>query len=556
MKSDVKISQDASLLPIGDIAERAGLLPEEVECYGSYKGKVRLDAFDRLKGEKAGKLVLVSAITPTPAGEGKTTMTIGLGQALGKLGKNVAVAIREPSLGPLFGVKGGATGGGYSQVVPMEEINLHFTGDLHAVGAAHNLIAAMLDNHIHQWNHLGIDARRVTWRRVIDLNDRSLRKVILGLGGRTEGIPRETGFDITAASEIMAILCLAESIPELKERLARILVGYTFDGTPVTAGDLKASGAAAVMLRDAIRPNLVQTLEGVPAFVHGGPFANIAHGCNSVLATRLATRLADYTVTEAGFGFDLGAEKFFDIKCRYGRLSPSGVVLVATARALKVHGGVSLYKLKVPNVKAVRTGLCNLARHVENVKKFGVPVVVAVNRFTHDTKDEIEAILAGCADIGAEAAVSEAWARGGEGSLDLAEKVVAMADGFDGEYRPLYNLKTTVKHKIKTIAREIYGAAEVEYSKRALRHLAQIDDLGYTHLPICMAKTPKSLSDNPAKTGCPRNFTITVKEIRVAAGAGFLVPITGDILTMPGLPRKPLAEEIDLDSSGNISGLF
>jgi len=556
MKSDVRISQDAHLRPIGEIAERAGLLEDEVECYGSYKAKVRLEVFDRLKEKKPGKLLLVSAITPTPAGEGKTTMSIALGQALGALRKNVAIAIREPSLGPLFGVKGGATGGGYSQVVPMEEINLHFTGDLHAVGAAHNLIAAMLDNHIHQWNHLGIDPRRVTWRRVMDLNDRSLRKVILGLGGRTEGIPRETGFDITAASEIMAILCLAEGIADLKERLAKILVGYTFDGTPVTAGDLKASGAAAVMLRDAIRPNLVQTLEGVPTFVHGGPFANIAHGCNSVLATRLANRLSDYTITEAGFGFDLGAEKFFDIKCRYGGLSPSGVVLVATARALKVHGGVSLYKLKVPNPKAVTAGMCNLVRHVENVNKFGVPVVVAINRFTHDTKAEINTILDGCRDLGVEAAVSEGWSRGGEGGLELAEKVVSMADGFEGEYRPLYNWKTTVKHKIKTIAREIYGAADVEYSKKALRHLAQIDDLGYTHLPICMAKTPKSLSDNPAKTGCPRNFTITVREIRISAGAGFLVAITGEILTMPGMPRKPLAEDIDLDDKGNIGGLF
>ena len=556
MKSDVRISQEAILRPVEEVAGDLGFLPGEIECYGTYKGKVNFEAIRRIKDRPAGKLVLVSAVTPTPAGEGKTTMTIGLGQAMARTGRKVAIAIREPSLGPLFGVKGGATGGGYSQVVPMEDINLHFTGDLHAVGAAHNLIAALLDNHIHQWNHLGIDPRRVSWRRVVDMNDRSLRNVILGLGGRTMGIPRETGFDITAASEVMAILCLAEGIADLKERLARILLGLTYDGRPVTAGDLNADGAAAVMLRNAIRPNLVQTLEGVPSFVHGGPFANIAHGCNSVLATRLAQGLADYTVTEAGFGFDLGAEKFFNIKCRYADLSPSGVVIVATARALKVHGGVSQYKVKVPNPKAVRDGLCNLARHVENARTFGVPVVVAVNRFTYDTKAEIEVILEGCGEIGVEAAVSDAWARGGEGSLELAEKVTAMAESFEGEFRPLYDWKTSVKHKIRTIARRIYGARDVEYSKRALRHLARIDDLGYSHLPICMAKTPKSLSDNPNKAGCPSDFAITVNEIRIAAGAGFLVPITGEILTMPGLPRKPLAEDIDLDNHGKIRGLF
>lgn len=556
MKSDVKISQEARLLPIAEVAEGIGLLADEIECYGSYKGKVHLKTFDRLKDHPAGKLILVSAITPTPAGEGKTTMTIGLAQALALQGKKVAIAIREPSLGPLFGVKGGATGGGYSQVVPMEDINLHFTGDMHAVGAAHNLIAAMLDNHIHQWNHLGIDPRRVVWRRVMDLNDRSLRNVIMGLGGRTEGIPRETGFDITAASEVMAILCLAENIDDLKERLSRILVAYTYDGRPITVGDLKAAGAAAVMLREAIRPNLVQTLEGVPAFVHGGPFANIAHGCNSVLATRLATKLADYTVTEAGFGFDLGAEKFFDIKCSCAGLNPTGVVLVASARALKVHGGVSQYKIKVPNPKAVKKGLCNLIRHVENVRKFKLPVVVVVNRFTYDTGSEIETILDGCGDLEVEAAVSEAWAKGGGGASGLAEKVIHMAETSGGGYSPLYSWKTSVKHKIRTIAREIYGAADVEYSKKALRHLSRIDDLGYSHLPICMAKTPRSLSDNPARTGCPRDFTIRVNEIRIAAGAGFLVPITGEILTMPGLPRKPLAEEIDLDDRGRIMGLF
>ncbi len=556
MKSDVRISQETTLLPITAVAEKAGLQPGEIECYGSYKGKVTLAAIERLASHPPGKLVLVSAITPTPAGEGKTTTTIGLAQAMARIGKKVAIAIREPSLGPLFGVKGGGAGGGYSQVVPMEDINLHFTGDLHAVGAAHNLITALLDNHIHQWNHLGIDPRRVTWRRVVDMNDRSLRKVILGLGGRTMGIPRETGFDITAASEVMAILCLAEDIADLKARIARVLLGLTYDGRPVTAGDLSATGAVAVMLKDAMRPNLVQTIEGVPAFVHGGPFANIAHGCNSILATRLAQSLADYTVTEAGFGFDLGAEKFFNIKCRYGGLKPAGVVLVASARALKVHGGVSLYKVKVPNPKAVKAGLCNLARHVENVRKFRVPVVVAINRFSYDTKAEIEEILAGCREIGVEASVSEGWAKGGEGAVELAEKVTAMADAFEGEFQPLYRWETSVKHKIRTIAREIYGAADVEYSKRARSHLSRIDDLGYNHLPICMAKTPKSLSDNPALIGCPRDFTVKVKEIRIAAGAGFLVPITGEILTMPGLPRKPLAEEIDLDDKGRIKGLF
>jgi formate--tetrahydrofolate ligase len=556
MKSDVRISQEALLRPIGEIADGLGLLPEEVECYGSYKAKVTFEALERVKERPVGKLILVSAVTPTPAGEGKTTMTIGLGQAMASIGKKVAIAIREPSLGPLFGVKGGATGGGYSQVVPMEDINLHFTGDLHAVGAAHNLIAALLDNHIHQWNHLGIDPRRVTWRRVIDMNDRSLRKVILGLGGRTMGIPRETSFDITAASEVMAILCLCEGIADLKERLSRILLGYTYDGRPITAGELNVAGAAAVMLRDAMRPNLVQTIEGVPAFIHGGPFANIAHGCNSVLATRLANGLADYAITEAGFGFDLGAEKFFDIKCRSAGLKPSGVVIVASARALKVHGGVSQYKVKVPNTKAVQAGLCNLAHHVGSARKFKVPVVVAINRFAHDTRDEIDAILEGCRDLKVEAAVSEGWARGGEGSRELAEKVTAMADSFEGEYRPLYDCKTSVKNKVRTIAREIYGADGVEYTKVALRHLSRIDDLGYSHLPICMAKTPKSLSDNPEKSGSPRGFTIMVKEIRIAAGAGFLVPITGEILTMPGLPRKPLAEEIDLDDKGKIRGLF
>jgi formate--tetrahydrofolate ligase len=556
MKSDVRISQETALIPIAEVAEEVGLRPGEVECYGSYKGKVTLEAVERLASHRPGKLVLVSAITPTPAGEGKTTTSIGLAQAMAKIGKKVAIAIREPSLGPLFGVKGGGAGGGYSQVVPMEDINLHFTGDLHAVGAAHNLIAALLDNHIHQWNHLGIDPRRVTWRRVVDMNDRSLRKVILGLGGRTMGIPRETGFDITAASEVMAILCLAEGIADLKARISRILLGLTYDGRPVTACDLSAAGAVAVMLRDAMRPNLVQTVEGVPAFVHGGPFANIAHGCNSVLATRLAQGLADYVVTEAGFGFDLGAEKFFNIKCRYGGLKPAGVVLVGSARALKVHGGVSLYKIKVPNPKAVKAGLCNLARQVENARKFRIPVVVAINRFTYDTKAEIETILEGCREIGVEAAVSEGWAKGGAGAVELAEKVAAMADDFEGEFRPLYEWKTSVKHKIRTIAREIYGATDVEYTKRARGHLSRIDDLGYNHLPICMAKTPKSLSDNPGRIGCPRDFTITVKEIRIAAGAGFLVPITGEILTMPGLPRKPLAEEIDLDDKGRIRGLF
>jgi formate--tetrahydrofolate ligase len=556
MKSDVKISQEAVLEPIEAVAERAGLLPGELECYGSHKGKVRMEAVERLNGAQEGKLILMSAITPTAAGEGKTTMTIGLGQALAKTGRKTSIAIREPSLGPLFGVKGGATGGGYSQVAPMEDINLHFTGDLHAVSAAHNLIAAILDNHIHQWNHLGIDPRRVTWRRVIDMNDRSLRNVILGLGGRTMGIPRETGFDITAASEIMAILCLTTGIRDLKARLARILLGMTYDGRPITAGDLKSDGAASVILREAVRPNLVQTLEGVPAFVHGGPFANIAHGCNSVLATRTALRLSDYTVTEAGFGFDLGAEKFFDIKCRYAGLKPSAVVIVATARALKVHGGVSPRKLKVPNEKAVRKGLCNLARQVENARQFGIPVLVAVNRFEHDTKPEIDTILGGCDDLEVEAAVSDAWAKGGEGSVDLAEKVAAAADAFTGTYKPLYNWKTSIRHKIKTIARKIYGATDVEYSKRALSHLSRIDDLGYSHLPVCMAKTPKSLSDNPSKSGCPRDFNITVNEIRIAAGAGFVVPITGEILIMPGLPRKPLAEDISLDDAGNIHGLF
>jgi len=556
MKSNIAIAQDAKKRPILEIADELGLPVESVEPYGRFKAKVSHRLLPALKDRPAGKLILVTAITPTPAGEGKTTVTVGLSQALRQLGKQAIVALREPSMGPVFAMKGGAAGGGYSQILPMEDINLHFTGDIHAVTSAHNLLAALIDNHIYHWNHLKIDPRRILWRRVVDINDRALRNVILGLGGALQGIPRETWFDITAASEIMAILCLSESMKELKERLARILVGYTYQVEPVRVGDVGCQGAIAVLLQDALDPNLVQTLEGGPALVHGGPFGNIAHGCNSVLATKMALKLGEYAVTEAGFGFDLGGEKFLDIKCPYSGLKPDGIVLVVTVRALKMHGGVSLSQLKVQNPEAVRRGLPNLERHLESVRKFKIPCIVAVNRFTFDTKAELEVILRRCEELGFEAAVADVFALGGQGGIEVAERVIKMMANQPSEYRPLYEWKESVRRKIFLIASEIYGAKKVEYTDRALTHLKWIEKLGLNELPICMAKTQKSLSDDPTLLGRPEGFTITVREIRIAAGAGFLVPVTGDILTMPGLPRQPAADSIDIDARGKIKGLF
>ncbi len=556
MKPDIVIAQEAKKRPILEIAVELGLDEEEVELYGRYKAKISHRVIDRLKNRPYGRLVLVTGITPTPAGEGKTTITVGLGQALGRLGKKAIVCLREPSMGPCFGLKGGAAGGGYSQVVPMEDINLHFTGDLHAVGSAHNLLAALIDNHIYQWNHLQIDPRRILWRRVVDINDRALRQLVLGLGGAMQGVPRETGFDITAASEVMAILCLAENFDDLKERLGRIIIGFTYAVEPVTVKDLKAQGAMAALLKDAINPNLVQTLEGTPALVHGGPFANIAHGCNSVIATKLGLKLGDYVITEAGFGFDLGGEKFLDIKCPYAGLKPDAAIVVVSARALKYHGGVSLGRLKVEDPSAIKRGLCNLERQVESLRKFHLPFLVAINRFAFDTERELKAVLRGCEKIGVEPVIADVWAEGGLGGITLAERLLKAIEKESNNYKPLYDWNESIKRKIFLIASEIYGAKKVEYTDRALRHLKRIEILGLTKLPICMAKTQRSLSDNPDLVGRPEGFTITVREIKIAAGAGFLIPMTGDILSMPGLPRKPSADEIDIDTKGRITGLF
>jgi len=556
MKSNIAIAQDAKKRPILEIADELGLPREAVEPYGRFMAKVSHHLLAALKDRAPGKLILVSGITPTPAGEGKTTLTIGLSQALCRLGKQAIVALREPSMGPVFAMKGGAAGGGYSQILPMEEINLHFTGDIHAVTSAHNLLAALIDNHIYHWNHLKIDPRRILWRRVVDINDRALRNVILGLGGALQGVPRETWFDITAASEVMAILCLSESLKELRERLARILVGYTYQVEPIRVGDLGCQGAMTVLLKNALDPNLVQTLEGGPAFVHGGPFGNIAHGCNSVLATKLALRLGEIVVTEAGFGFDLGGEKFLDIKCPYAGLRPDAIVMVVTARALKMHGGVSLSQLKVQNPQAIRRGLANLERQLESARKFRIPCIVAVNRFGFDTKPELEVILKRCEELGVEAAVADVYALGGQGGIELGERLLKLMANEPSEYRQLYDWNESVRRKIFLIASEIYGAKKVEYSEKALAHLKWIEKLGLTALPICMAKTQKSLSDDPNLLGRPEGFTITVREIRISAGAGFLVPLTGDMLTMPGLPRKPAADSIDINSRGKITGLF
>lgn len=555
MKSDIEIAQTAEMCPVAEIAQNLGLIEDDIEQYGKYKAKIKLDVFEKIKDNQDSKLVLVTAITPTPAGEGKTTTTVGLGMALNKLGKKAIIALREPSLGPTMGVKGGAAGGGYSQVVPMEDINLHFTGDLHAIGVAHNLLSAMIDNHVKQGNELGIDPTRVSWPRVVDMNDRALRNIVIGLGGKAHGMPREDSFMITVASEIMAILCLANSLIELKEKIANIVIGYTYDQKPVTCGDLKAEGAMTALLKDAIKPNLVQTLENTPAFVHGGPFANIAHGCNSIMATKMAMKLGDITVTEAGFGADLGAEKFFNIKCRYAGLKPDATVLVATVRALKMHGGVKKDKLTEENLEALNTGFENLEKHIENIKKFGVPLVVAINRFPQDTEAELNLIRENCNRIGVPVALSEVWARGGEGGVELGKEVLKLLEE-ESEFALLYDLDLSIEEKIEKIAQEVYGADGVEFSSKARKQIKPYVELGFNNLPICMAKTQSSISDDPSLLGKPIGFTVNVREIKLSAGAGFLVPITGPVLTMPGLPKRPAAEAIDIDGNGKISGLF
>ncbi len=553
--TDIEIAQACQMKPITQIAETAGVPQEYLELYGNYKAKVNYNLLRERKGPD-GKLILVTAINPTPAGEGKTTTTVGLADAMRKLGKNALVALREPSLGPVFGVKGGAAGGGYAQVVPMEDINLHFTGDFHAIGAANNLCAAMLDNHIQQGNALGIDVKKITWKRCVDMNDRQLRNIVDGLGGRMQGVPREDGFDITVASEIMAVLCLAADIPDLKARLGRMVVAYTYDGRPVTAHDLKAEGAMAALLKDALKPNLVQTLEGTPALIHGGPFANIAHGCNSVMATKMALRLADYAITEAGFGADLGAEKFLDIKCRLAELKPSAVVVVATVRALKNHGGVAKADLNTENLNALEKGLPNLLQHVENITRvFGLPCVVAINAFPTDTAAELKLVEDKCRELGVNVALSEVWAKGGEGGLALAEEVIRLC-GQPNDFRFAYDTEDSIEKKLNDIAVNIYHADGVELTAGARKQMKELEELGFGSLPICMAKTQYSFSDDAAKLGAPRNFTITVRNLKVSAGAGFLVALTGDIMTMPGLPKVPAAEKIDVDETGRITGLF
>ena len=556
MLTDIEIAQSAKMRPITEIAREAGIAEEYLEQYGKYKAKIDT-ALLRESDRPEGKLVLVTAITPTPAGEGKTTTTIGLADGMRRLGKRVAVALREPSLGPVFGVKGGAAGGGYAQVVPMEDINLHFTGDFHAIGAANNLLAAMLDNHIHQGNALGIDPRRITWRRCVDMNDRQLRHVTDGLGGPINGVPREDGFDITVASEIMAVFCLASSMTDLKERLSRMIVGYTYEGKPVTAGDLKAVGAMAALLKDALKPNLVQTLEGTPALVHGGPFANIAHGCNSLTATRMALRLGDYAITEAGFGADLGAEKFLDIKCRMAGLTPSAVVIVATIRALKMHGGLAKTELGTENLAALERGLPNLLRHVANIKNvYRLPAVVAVNRFPTDTDAEVDAIIEKCRALGVNVVLSTVWAEGGRGGEALAREVVRLCEEEKGDFTYAYDLDGTIEERIETLVKKVYGGDGIAVAPAAKKQIAELTALGFGNLPVCMAKTQYSFSDNMALLGAPEHFTVSVKNVKVSAGAGFLVVLTGDVMTMPGLPKTPAAERIDVDENGKITGLF
>lgn len=554
--SDIEIAQSCKLEKITEIAKRAGIDENDIEQYGKYKAKIELSALKNSK-RKDGKLILVTAITPTPAGEGKTTTTIGLTDGLRRIGKNAVAALREPSLGPVFGIKGGAAGGGYAQVVPMEDINLHFTGDFHAIGAANNLLAAMLDNHIKQGNELNIDVRKITWKRCVDMNDRQLRNIVDGLGGTANGVPREDGFDITVASEIMAVLCLADSVTDLKERLARIIVGYTYDDAPVTCADLKAQGAMAALLKDAIKPNLVQTLEGTPALVHGGPFANIAHGCNSVIATRMALRLADYAVTEAGFGADLGAEKFLDIKCRTAGLTPSAVVVVATVRALKMHGGLDKKSLDTENTEALEKGIPNLLRHISNIKNvYKLPCTVAVNRFPTDTDREINFVIEKCRELGVNTVLSTVWADGGKGGEALAREVMRLCEEEKGDFTYSYELSDSIEEKIAAVVKKVYGGKGITVLPAAEKQIEKFSRLGFSGLPVCIAKTQYSFSDDPALLGAPEDFTVTVRNVKISAGAGFIVVLTGDIMTMPGLPKKPAAEQIDVDENGRITGLF
>lgn len=556
MMTDIEIAQGCHMRPITEIAAAAGIDEKYIEQYGRYKAKIDLSIMDEAKRDN-GKLVLVTAITPTPAGEGKTTTTIGLADGLKRIGKNVTVALREPSLGPVFGVKGGAAGGGYAQVVPMEDINLHFTGDFHAIGAANNLLAAMLDNHIQQGNALGIDVRKITWKRCVDMNDRQLRFIVDGMGGKANGVPREDGFDITVASEIMAVLCLSSSVSDLKERLSKIIVGYTFDDKPVTAGQLKAQGAMTALLKDALKPNLVQTLEGTPAFVHGGPFANIAHGCNSVTATKLALKMGDYTVTEAGFGADLGAEKFLDIKCRMAGLTPDAVVVVATVRALKMHGGLAKTELANEDISALEKGIPNLLRHVKNIKEvYKLPCVVAVNRFPTDTDREIDFIINKCRELSVNTVLSTVWAEGGKGGEALAKEVVRLCEEEKGDFTFAYESEASIKEKIEAVATKVYGGDGVIFTPAASKQIESLEELGFSSCPVCIAKTQYSFSDDPTKLGAPEHFKITVKNVKISAGAGFIVVLTGDILTMPGLPKSPAAERIDVDENGKITGLF
>lgn len=556
MKNDIEIAQSAIMKPIVEIAEKIGLKDDDIELYGKYKSKISLDVLKRENTKKDGKLILVTAINPTPAGEGKSTVTVGLGQAFNKLNKNAIIALREPSLGPVFGVKGGAAGGGYSQVVPMEDINLHFTGDMHAITAANNLLSAAIDNHIHQGNSLRIDQRRIIFKRVMDMNDRALRHIVVGMGGKPNGFPREDGFMITVASEIMAILCLSNSLMDLKERMGNILVAYNLDGEPVYCRELGVQGAMALLMKDAVKPNLVQTLENTPAIIHGGPFANIAHGCNSILATKMALKLGDYAITEAGFGADLGAEKFLDIKCRYGGLKPDCVVIVATIRALKHHGGASKEELSTPDVEKLLKGIGNLEKQIENIKKYGVPVVVAINKFITDSDEEIQYIQNFCNTLGVDVALTEVWEKGGEGGIPLAEKVLNTLEKGESKFKCLYEKELPIKEKMGIIAKEIYGANDVSYTNTAEKQIKDIEKLGLDKLPICIAKTQYSLSDNPKLLGKPENFSISVREVKVSSGAGFIVVLTGDVMTMPGLPKVPAANRMDILEDGTIEGLF
>lgn len=556
MLTDIEIAKQADIKPISDIAEKLGISADELEFYGKYKAKLPLSLLKKYENKEDGKLILVTAINPTPAGEGKTTVTVGLGEAMNRIGKKAVIALREPSMGPVFGIKGGAAGGGYAQVIPMEDINLHFTGDMHAITAANNLLCAIIDNHIQQGNELRIDPRRILFKRCLDMNDRALRNVVIGLGGKVNGVPREDGFMITVASEIMAILCLSSGIKDLKDRLGSILTAYTYDGTPVYARDLNAVGSMAALLKDAIKPNLVQTLENTPALMHGGPFANIAHGCNSVTATRLALKLGDYCITEAGFGADLGAEKFLDIKCRCAGLKPSCVVIVATIRALKYNGGVPKTELSKENIVALKNGIVNLETHIENMRKYGLPVVVAINRFATDTEAEIETIEAFCKKKDVPVSLTEVFARGGEGGKELAEKVVKTIETKEAHFKPIYDEKLSIKEKLNVLAKEIYRAGDVVFTSNAEKAISEIEKLGKDKLPICVAKTQYSLSDDPQKLGSPKGFTLTVRDVRLSAGAGFIVALTGDIMTMPGLPKQPAAYKIDVDDDGNVSGLF